>query len=350
MHEFLNIVAKRLGTGHSCALACIVESRGSVPGGAGTFMVADENGRIYGTVGGGALELFAEETSKTAMKEKRSHLKEFALNHGQAASLGMVCGGNATLLVMYIEASAKAAEFFKDAYVAISGKASAVMWAVNEKCDWEIAFFSKDNGLLLFSQSEINVLSEFTHDELEKLAGAQQVQADNGGCKIYSVQLGHASRALIFGGGHVAQSLVPVLAMVGFNCTVFDDRPDFAAKELFPAAQEVVLGSFEEIEKNLEIKEGDYIVVVTRGHAADFEVERQVLLHPAFPFPYIGVIGSKTKTAAVTERLVAAGVAKEKIETVHAPIGLAIGAKTPAEIAVAIAAQMVQVRAETAVK
>jgi xanthine dehydrogenase accessory factor len=150
-------------------------------------------------------------------------------------------------------------------------------------------------------------------------------------------------RAVIFGGGHVAKALVPILSSVDFRVIVMDERSEFATNERFPDAAQVVCGSFGHLDQLFTFNENDYAVVVTSGHQHDYEVEEQILRQD---LAYTGVIGSRKKTAAVNAKLRAAGITEEQLAKVHTPIGLDIGAKTPEEIAVSIAAEMIQVRAE----
>ena len=150
-------------------------------------------------------------------------------------------------------------------------------------------------------------------------------------------------RALIFGGGHIAAALAPILKSVGFRVIVMDNREEFADPARFPDAAQVVCGDFRHLAKFFTFCKSDYAVVVTSGHVHDFEVEEQLL---CLNLAYIGVIGSRKKTAAVNAKLREAGISEEQIAKVHTPIGLAIGAVTPEEIAVSIAAEMIQVRAE----
>ena len=152
-------------------------------------------------------------------------------------------------------------------------------------------------------------------------------------------------RVFVFGGGHVAQQLVPMLAKVDFRCIVIEDRPDFARPELFEGkAEEIRLIDMNGIAAlQTEITADDYICIMTRGHKNDYQVQAQMLKSKAC---YIGVIGSRHKIAGVNAKLAADGFSAEDIGRITTPIGLAIEAETPAEIAVSIAAQMIKVRAE----
>ena len=149
-------------------------------------------------------------------------------------------------------------------------------------------------------------------------------------------------RALIFGAGHIAQSLVPLLKTINFRPVVYDCRPECANQANFPDADQVIVGDFDNIAASLELKPEDYIVIMTNGHSHDFEVELQAL---QADHAYVGVIGSAKKTASVNARLRERGVTEDRLAVVHTPIGTAIKAVTPAEIAVSIAGEMICVRA-----
>lgn len=149
--------------------------------------------------------------------------------------------------------------------------------------------------------------------------------------------------ALIFGAGHVGQALEPILRYVNFATKVIDDRPDFANRERFPEAQEVVvIDSFLDAYQGLETDEYSYVVIVTRGHSGDYEVLKQTLQRPT---AYIGMIGSKSKVAEVYRMLREDGFRQEALDRVYSPVGVDIFAETPEEIAISIAGEMIKVRA-----
>lgn len=146
----------------------------------------------------------------------------------------------------------------------------------------------------------------------------------------------------IFGGGHVAQALVPVLASLEFNTVVLDDREDYCRKELFSGVTETKVMDLENVTAGLHITEDDYVCIMTRGHKDDLEVEYQILKTPA---KYIGVIGSAKKTAGVNQKLMDRGIREEELQRITTPIGFKLrGAQTPAEISICIAAQLIEVR------
>ena len=135
----------------------------------------------------------------------------------------------------------------------------------------------------------------------------------------------------------------PVLRYVGFETVVCDDRPEYANRERFPLAREVrVIRDYAAAFDGMETDENSYIIIVTRGHMGDYEVLKAALQQPN---AYIGMIGSRKKVAATMKQLREEGIPQEKLDAVHSPIGLNIGAETPEEIAVSICAELIAVRA-----
>lgn len=146
---------------------------------------------------------------------------------------------------------------------------------------------------------------------------------------------------IILGAGHVGQALAAIGKLVGFAVTVFDDRPSFASAERFPTADHIMVDVFDRVLGQIKIGSTSYIVIVTRGHRYDELCLRQILeTEPA----YVGMIGSRRKVEGVLASLQQEGRPREKLARVYAPIGLDIGAQEPAEIAVSIMAEIIQVR------
>jgi xanthine dehydrogenase accessory factor len=146
---------------------------------------------------------------------------------------------------------------------------------------------------------------------------------------------------LVVGAGHVAMPVAEIGDRCGFRVWVLDDRPEMASEERFPYAAERIVGDIAQELSELPIAPDMYIVIVTRGHAYDEAALREVIGSPA---AYVGMIGSRRKVSATFDRLRADGVPEEQIRRVHAPIGLRIGAQTPAEIAVSILAEVIRLR------
>jgi xanthine dehydrogenase accessory factor len=149
----------------------------------------------------------------------------------------------------------------------------------------------------------------------------------------------------LFGAGHVALSTCQVAANAGFDVIVTDDRSSYATAERFPAAREVHALDFEDATKKLEPNESSFIVIVTRGHRDDMRILRWAVQTRA---RYVGMIGSKRKVIEIFKALQKEGLPAHLFDRVHAPIGLDIGAITPEEIAVAIAAELIAIRRHAA--
>lgn len=290
----------------STVLATIVWDDGSAPRGKGSQMLVGESGLLSGTIGGGAVELRAIQLAQSLLSGAAvPALHEFRLN--TSGELGMVCGGDVTVLLT----AAPLSDPLWDSL------AAEVLRRVRDRVP----------GFLTLPLD----------------GAAPRVTDDSETSDVcLSLPLPVGERALIFGAGHISRALVPLLRTVGFRPVVFDDRPGFAAPENFPQADDTLCGDFDRIGDYLTVTPEDYVVVMTNGHDHDFQVEVQLLQGSA---AYVGVIGSRKKTAYVNRRLREAGITEEAIASVHTPIGTAIKAVTPEEIAVSITGEMICVRA-----
>lgn len=148
-------------------------------------------------------------------------------------------------------------------------------------------------------------------------------------------------RMVVCGGGHVSTYVCQLGKMLGFHVTVMDDRREFASKERFPYADCCICGDFSRLTEEVPPHPNTYYVIVTRGHAHDEACVRQVL---GRPYRYLGMIGSKTKVAKTKESLHRDGYAQSQLDSLYAPIGLKLGSQLPEEIAVGIAAEIIQVK------
>lgn len=149
-------------------------------------------------------------------------------------------------------------------------------------------------------------------------------------------------RLILLGGGHVSLALYEAARRVDFAVSVVDDRPAFASFTRFPEAREVLCDSFESALPRLNIGAGDFVCVLTRGHRDDVTCVKHLLggNEPR----YLGMIGSRRRVKRLFDMLAAEGYDRERIGRIHAPIGLSIGAVTPAEIAVSILAELIAAR------
>jgi len=152
-------------------------------------------------------------------------------------------------------------------------------------------------------------------------------------------------RVFIFGAGHISKSLSKVAAMAGFEPVVIDNREQYANRERFPDAVEVIAEEYDDAFPKLTIRDTSYIVIVTRGHRDDMRVLRHAAATPA---RYIAMIGSKRKVIGVVKELEKEGLPRASFDHLFAPMGFEIGAITPEEIAIAVVAEMIAVRRNAA--
>ncbi len=148
---------------------------------------------------------------------------------------------------------------------------------------------------------------------------------------------------LIVGAGHIARPLCTVGSLLDFRVTVLDDRPGFATAERFPEVSRVEKVDFADPFTDIAVGPSSYVILVTRGHRYDFECLRRLLRLEPGP-GYIGMIGSRRRVRATYVRLQDEGIPIDRIAEIHAPVGLDLGAETPEEIAVSVAAELVLLR------
>jgi xanthine dehydrogenase accessory factor len=161
------------------------------------------------------------------------------------------------------------------------------------------------------------------------------------GVELYVERIEAPGELVIVGAGHVAQPLAAIGKLLGYRVTVLDDRPDFARRDRFPDADRVIVADFSDPFQGVSIHARTRLVLVTRGHRYDYDCLRSLAAMGVEP-AYIGMIGSRRRVRAAFEQLVREGFDPAWLAGVHAPIGLHVGAETPAEIAIAIAAELIQ--------
>ena len=318
---------QQLSAGSDVVMVTVTAATGATPRGAGARMLVNHQGRLCGTIGGGAVEYRATSIAQEVLKSKISDHRNFSLTRNDVENLGMICGGAVEVFFHYLPAlDPRNLLFASDAMERLSSQED--LWLISELCD--------GGNLMICSKEDAPSLL------IPYLTGkASRIVLDNK--DLFVEQIHSSSRVYIFGGGHVAQALVPLLAGVNFRCVVMDDRPEFVDSSLFPAAEQVLMIDFTRISDFVSINHNDYACVMTRGHAYDTLVQAQLLR--TLPC-YIGVIGSASKAAGVRKALIEEHhFTDEDVDRITTPIGLKIGAETPEEIAVSIAAQMISVRA-----
>lgn len=329
MKKLFELLNETLNNGKDAVLVTVAASSGSVPRGAGARMLVTDEGRVYGTIGGGEVEYRAQRTAGEVLASQNSRMESFALRENEG---GMVCGGDVTVYFHYLSP--------RNGGLLAVARAAEELFAAGEP-GWLAAGLFPGGGLSLWGTNRGVVGADVPAGLLERAAPVPgRVEAD--GKTWYMEPLLRDGVVYIFGGGHVAQALVPALAAVDFRCQVVEDREEFCRPGLFPGVEKTHLLQPRDFGRALTIGPEDYVCVMTRGHKGDMACEAFALRTPA---RYIGVIGSRKKTAAVNARLKEQGFTDDDLGRVTTPIGLSIGARTPAEIAVSVAAQLIQIRA-----
>ena len=336
MKAIFSALCRGLSAGHSGVLCSVVASEGSAPRDAGAKMLVTADGSTVGTVGGGAVEYRCTALAKELCREKRSRFQSYRLSAGDIADIGMICGGSVELFLQYLDPADSALLPLAEQALSLvdSGREVWLVTAIDSaESRWRWGLWDK-NG-------PIAGLADLPCDAVVPILGSRP-RLVKGDVTLYAEPLSRPGTVYLFGGGHVGRALVPILAMTDFRVVVCDQRPDAASRAALPQAAEVYCLPYEDAFAYLPpVTAADYVVIMTPGHQADFEVLRQALATPA---RYIGCIGSRRKVAATREKLLAAGFPAEEIDRIWSPIGLPIGGDTPAEIAVSIAAQLIACR------
>jgi Xanthine and CO dehydrogenases maturation factor, XdhC/CoxF family len=381
-HSLPEAVLAILGEGSALVLATMIDQNGSVPRKAGARMLVRPNGEIWGTVGGGryegnvinlARQLLHENASAT-VPEAHEGSPGVVVTYFLRESTDMgVNHGWVTLLLEVVPPDARSRQIFKAALEAGKNFQPFVfitsfvrheeMQALEpiSPCEGE-APGKADTACAvtvqrhLYLQEEQAVVPDETRNLPSYLLATAGSLTDTTPChmvqdgKDYLLELYERPfRTIIFGGGHVAQGLAQLAKGVDFPVAVVDDRSKFANIENFPGSEILVPESLSEDDAAvcmhaLRVGPHDAIVIATRGHAHDRDVLVASLRTNA---GYIGMIGSESKRAAVYNSMGNKGFSQERIDFVHSPIGLPIGASSPQEIAVSIVAELIQWRKKT---
>lgn len=340
MKGFYEEVSRLINRGEKLALAKVVATRGSTPREVGAQMLIHRNGEMMGTIGGGCGEAEVRRQAIEALEQGQPRLMVVDLTEEVAWETEKACGGTMELLIdLWGEAESELAWRL----AAFQGKEVALVTAL--KGD-----LSQPGRKLLIVPGEepLGSLGSPSLDEWAKKAAERGLAEGNsrvvnyeGSLELFLEVHKPSPTLLIAGAGHIALPLAQMSAMLDFQVVVIDDRPTFANQERFPQADQVIAGGFEKTLREFPIDKETYIVIITRGHAHDMECLRQVLGSPA---AYIGMIGSRRRVKGVFKLLKEEGYSEESIARIHAPIGLDIGAKTPAEIALAIMGEVIRIK------
>jgi len=347
MRNFFAELLEQLQAGHKVVAARIIRQSGSAPRSIGTRCIIREDGSLLGTIGGGLLEFQVMEAAKAALVDERTSILNFQLTGMEVAQTDMICGGKMDVYLEPVDPGNKTAiDVFEAAAKAIdTGHRGTLITLISE------GISSKDKSCRIYiaedgsSTGFINKISQMNRQELEPLCQTRDsalTELDAGGTLAFSEAVRPDDILYLFGAGHVSTCIAPLAKLVGFRVVVIDDRKEFANKDRFPGADEIITLPFSKVFEHITVTDLSYLVIVTRGHISDKDVLQGALQKSN---GYIGMIGSRRKRDLIYRSLIEEGFSEERLKAVHSPIGLEIGAETPEEIAVSIVGELIQKRA-----
>lgn len=318
-----------LSAGRPVVRAVIVRTWGSTPREAGADMVMDIQGGLKGTVGGGCGEAEVYELAQEMLADNglSGALLHVDLTEDPEEGGGKVCGGRFDVLLHKLCPQTEGA------------LVSDVLQQVEagESLEWTTRLGQARPGFWKTGTEKVWFTPQI---EVAALSLPEVRLEDSEECRFVE-PVGLARRLVIVGAGHIARPLCTMAAETGYQVVVIDDREEYAQKRYFPAAFRVVSGPYHEVLPPLAKGVLTSVVLVTRGHKHDQDCLRLIAEND---LEYVGMIGSQRRVDAVFAELVEEGIRADCLARVCAPVGLEIGAQTPAEIAVSILAQMIRNR------
>jgi xanthine dehydrogenase accessory factor len=300
--------------GRGAVLATVVETWGSAPRRVGSQLVISGRGEMEGSVSGGCVEGAVVTEALEALEQGTQRLLEYGVSDGDAFAVGLACGG--TIRVLVEPVGAVLADQMLADLVAARAARQAVAYVVD-----------LDNGARHLTTTDYP--ERFRMDRSGFEAGGQVFVA------IHNPPL----RMIVVGAVHIAQALVPMARIVGYDPVIVDPRDAFGSQARFPG--ETILNDWpDDAIATLGLDARTALVLLTHDPKLDDPAIEAALASDVF---YIGALGSKRTHASRVERLAAKGIAVERIAHIHGPVGLDIGAAGPAEIALSILAECTQV-------
>jgi xanthine dehydrogenase accessory factor len=342
-------IDRELGQSREVVLATIVVQKGSAPRAPGTRFLIRPDGSFEGSIGGGKVEADVLTEAPKVFAEKKNRIIRFRLTGEEAAETEMICGGKLEIhLELFSGGNVSHREFFTKIIDLQQKGTSAIVATLLE--EGQSASLSDSKFIYVPGEDQplenipwITPVRKNLPGIFSKGQPVLLTAVDNQGKEknIFLEPIKALPHLYIFGAGHVSSALCPLAKTVGFQVTVFDDRPEFANSSRFPEADNIFVRPFAQSLDDFPFPPNAFVVIMTRGHLNDYQVLRQVL---GKSFRHIGMIGSRNKREVIFKALRQENFSEDLIKTVHTPIGLDIKAETPEEIAVSIVAELIQVR------
>ncbi len=335
---------------HTAALATVIKTKGSTPREVGARMLVGPQGLVTGTVGGGGGEGKVIRAAERVLKTGRPEVVRVNLTAPIRMEAQGLCGGVYWVLVERWTADSGTLEILRRLVEAVQRRkrvARVVLVPESEETPATVgAVYVPSEGITDvsgFLESRPHLRNRVVQlVETGGLSTTLPVEDVEGASEVFVDVVLPPPRLVILGAGHIAVPLAQMASLHDYHVVVVDDRPGFAVPERFPTADELVTMPLVEALEGLEADHNTYLIFVTRSHALDVEGLATVW---GRGYPYIGLIGSRRRIRAVRELLQKRhGIDLENWPEVYAPVGLNIGAETPAEIATSILAELTLVR------
>lgn len=329
--EIVDRVLAALDAHEHAEVVIVTGAHGSSPRSAGAWMAVFADGSFAGTVGGGRVEDLALTEAAELLAACESRTVRYTMG-GKKSDTGMICGGAIDLCYAFVDESVR--DVLEREREILAARAEGVL-----AIDLTALGEGESDGAIHGAESARTISGPlaWTIEHPEHQAGISAGVAEG----RYLEPVCPEGFTYIFGCGHVGRALAGVLTAAGFEVIACDNRSAMLEEHLLPGVHERRLVDYDDLSATCAIGPRDLVVSATSGHGSDYAVVSQALVaHPS----YLGCLGSRKKTAFVHGKLAEDGFASDDIERVHMPIGLSIHAETPEEIAVSIAAQMIDHR------
>lgn len=327
--ETLTVLGEWQQSGRRAALAALVSVSGSAPRDPGASMLVAEDGTIHGSISGGCVEAAVALEAQAVLREGSARIVEFGISDEEARGVGLTCGG--TLRVLVDEPDRGFVRAFGAAAATQEPLAVAVTLAPHPR---RLAVFQDAvTGSLGSSELDAAVGSAARADE----AASDPEIMLFAGQEIFIERVRRVRRMYVFGAVDFAAALLGVAKMLGYETTLCDARPAFATRERFPMADRIAVQWPDEFLEQAPIDEATAIVTLAHDEKFDIPLLRFALRSRA---GYVGAMGSRRTNERRIELLRQGGVTAQECERLRAPIGLDIGGRTPEEMAIAIAAEI----------
>ncbi|MDR3583718.1 MAG: XdhC family protein [Desulfosporosinus sp.] len=344
------------------ALITVTSALGSTPRKPGAKLLVFADGTTIGTIGGGCGEAEAKQEAFNVIVAHTSKIYYLNMTSDVVEEEGMVCGGIMGLFIDYLghQSSLEEINLNRDYLSALKSDNNPILVTVIEAVEERLV------GKKLFVKNGGDVLGDLGSENLNRVA-LESVEAGGGGFYPLLISLDSkfelcdpsitkaafrlmieppttVVQLLIIGAGHLVQPLVTMSKILGYEVTVIDDRP-LVSSNRFYEADRIICGNFERDLNAININSQTFVVIVTSGSYSDKVCLRKVINRPA---RYIGMMGSYRKVKALKAELEEEGVSGVSLQKLYSPIGLKIGAETPAEMAVSILGQLIKVQKQLA--